>query len=416
MHSTTGFRNLIRFATSGSILTLVVLTMAAQAQKYELTRILPEGWTNSSATSLNESGHILLSQRVGFQYWETYLWRGPGDMERIGGEIGKSISAWDLNDNDEALVTIQEKPESFQNGNYSPAVAVPCYWSREFGLIVLEREEWRSGPTEVASIYPLFINNRREVIVCKQVWVNGSIHSGSDESFLFRAMFKGDSDSSKLANEVELERLEERINALNESGSILISAKGRKLDVRLDRNYSLDPMMEDNWLREDTFLTDRDEVIGFCSKRDDPSENPAKRHGFYIWSVTDGLKIKEFSDPRLIWHIHAKAANNHGWMILQDTSGRPLPQWKRWLRRQIRSQKWVPDLMRSAVSFESERELFLWNGAELIDLKQFFSEDTGWNLSRIGTFVREINNKGQIAGTAEYNGTKCAFLLTPVDE
>lgn len=387
----------------------------SSAQEYNLTRILPEGWTNSHVTALNESGHILLETRVGDQQWETYLWRGPGDLEQIGTQTEKSVSGFSLNDNDEVLVGIRERPSGTKRKWNQGDVHRPYFWSKEIGMVPLVSDEWVSGLLEQEIVHPRFINNRREVVVWKQAWANGSVYSGSDESLLFRAEFEGGPSSYELSKKVKVKKFGKLITALNENGSVLMQVEFNQVLSMQGQDYPLDGIMKGNWLPEDTFLNDQDEFIGFCSKRDIPNENPAKRHGFYVWSTTEGLRIKEVTDPRLAWHIHARAANNKGEFLLVDSKTRPEMPWKTWSRQKISQINWIPHFVRNGILRSPEPEIFLWNGKEVIDLKQFFNHDPGWSFDNI-YYPREINDKGQILGKAKYKGTECAYLLTPVEE
>lgn len=358
-------------------------------KKFKLIRILPEGWSNSSVSALNESGQVLLDRRVGDQQWETYLWRGPGDLEQIGAETGKSLSGWDLNDYGEALVSELVKPGESRDKKYYPTVQTPYFWSEDFGLVLLERNDWMADLTDEGRLTPGFINNQRQIVIRRS---NGRA-VGFGDSFLFRADFDRSPDSTKLGEDLRVEKFAGRIIDLNENGSVLINISGMKHIVQLKRDYPLQAKIEGDWLREDTFLNDRDEVIGFCSKRDPPTKNPANRHGFYSWSAARGFRMIESLDHRLAWHIHASGANNNGCLLLVDSSGRP---------------KTDP--------LGPGRQVYLWNGKEVIDLKQFFDHDPGWSFDGFMYSPKEINDKGQIAGTADYNGESCAFLLTPIEE
>ncbi|MCB0387035.1 MAG: hypothetical protein KDD43_16695, partial [Bdellovibrionales bacterium] len=309
-----------------------------------------------------------------------------------------------LNDNDEVLVNVQERNVE----DYS--LMAPYYWSKEEGLVRLDHEMWSSGLKDNEMMIPGFINNQKEIVVhkCKvKSW-------RQKVSYQFVAGFEGAPGLRMLANDIVVSECSP-IQSLNNVSSTLTASEGRAIVVRIgSKEHLVDQPLLGGWLREDTFLTDDDKVIGFCSKRDTPIENPARRHGFFIWSASDGLSIHEVEDSRLAWHIHAKAANNKGLFILQDTSARPKPAWKNWFDRQI---KRLPptrflDSVSKIVQSPTEIEAFLWNGEKLVDLKALFRE-SGWSFPIRLSHFSDINDKGQIVGSALYNGKPCMFLLTP---
>lgn len=383
--------------------------------EYEVTKILPPGWTNSHAHDLNDYGHVLLSRRTKSGSWETFIWYGPGNLTQIAsGE--NSVSAWRMNNRNETIVTIDPDPLDLLKPSK------PFYWSPDSGLIPLTLPEGLVN-LEDGKLVPGSITDEGKillkwVVVKKNPYMDILVYdfSRKDEwkTFVFSPSIHSAPESYGTIN-FHVEELPYDAE-VNQDGTILVETdKGHEIRTKAGVEI-LPSSVENGWFRESAFLTDSNEVVGLCSLHVGSEFQPSK-HAFYSWSLENGIKINEIQNRLMHYYVGAIGINRKGLFLLQDKENKPSPRWKTWLHKQGIRKNIFPNFMRGLIDLQSDKGLYVAEGKQIVDLLPFFfSQDSGWTFRHSTCGLKKINERNQILGEAEYHGNICAFLLSPLDD